>query len=63
MSSIFISNLLFVFATVLPILNPPGVAPIFWTMTSGANAATRKMLSKRIAVNVFIMVVAANFFR
>ncbi|WP_071057907.1 MarC family protein [Pelistega sp. MC2] len=61
MSSIFISNLLFVFATVLPILNPPGVAPIFWTMTSGANAATRKMLSKRIAVNVFIMVVAAIF--
>ena len=61
MSSIFISNLLFVFATVLPILNPPGVAPIFWTMTSGANAATRKMLSKRIAVNVFVMVVAAIF--
>lgn len=61
MLALFISNFLFVLATILPIVNPPGVAPIFWTMTSGANNATRKMLSKRIAINVFVMIVAAVF--
>lgn len=61
MLALFVSNLLFVLATILPIVNPPGVAPIFWTMTSGANTATRKMLSKRIAINVFVMIVAAVF--
>lgn len=61
MLALFVSNFLFVLATILPIVNPPGVAPIFWTMTSGANNATRKMLSKRIAINVFVMIVAAVF--
>lgn len=61
MLALFVSNFLFVLATILPIVNPPGVAPIFWTMTSGANNATRKMLSKRIAINVFVMIVAVVF--
>ncbi|NOL48984.1 MarC family protein [Pelistega europaea] len=61
MFSLFINNLLFVLATILPIVNPPGVAPIFWTMTSGASNATRLMLAKRIAVNVSIIILAAIF--
>lgn len=61
MLSLFLTNLLFVLATILPILNPPAAVPIFWTMTSGANTQTRKMLSKRIAINVFVMIVAAIF--
>lgn len=61
MISLFISSLLFVLGTILPIVNPPGVAPIFWSMTSGANANTRKILSQRIAINVFVMIVSAIF--
>lgn len=61
MFSLFLGNLLFVLATILPIVNPPGIAPIFWTMTSGASNATRLMLSKRIAINAFIIVVIAIF--
>ncbi|NEN75173.1 NAAT family transporter [Pelistega sp. NLN82] len=61
MFSTFFTNFLFVLATILPILNPPSVIPIFWTMTSGASNQTRKMLSQRIAINIFIMIVAAIF--
>lgn len=49
---IFSRSFLFVLATLLPIVNPPAVAPIFLTMTEGASASTRKQLAKRISINV-----------
>lgn len=52
-------SLLFVVAAILPILNPAATAPIFLTLTEGADAATRAHLARRIAINVFIMVLAA----
>lgn len=59
--SIIAASLLFVLATILPIVNPPAIAPIFWTLTSGASNQVRKVLAKRIAINVFIMVLIAIF--
>lgn len=57
----FISrSFLFVVGTLLPLVNPPAVTPIFWTMTSGASSATRALLAKRIAINVLIMLVCAT---
>lgn len=44
---------LFVFAALLPILNPAATAPIFLGLTEGASDRTRTTLSKRIARNVF----------
>ncbi|MDK6075540.1 MarC family protein [Massilia varians] len=44
---------LFVLATMLPILNPAATAPIFLSMTDGASAATRTLLARRIARNMF----------
>ena len=55
-------SFLFVLAALLPIVNPPGVAPIFLTMTEGASAQTRKLLAKRIALNAFIMLTVAALF-
>ncbi len=55
-------SFLFVLAALLPIVNPPAVAPIFLTMTEGASAPTRKLLAKRIALNVFIMLTVAALF-
>jgi len=56
---IFGRSFLFALATLLPILNPPAVAPIFWTMTEGASAATRLALAKRVAMHVGFMLAAA----
>lgn len=46
-------SFLFVLATMLPILNPAATAPIFLSMTDGASAATRTLLARRIARNMF----------
>lgn len=46
-------SFLFVFVTMLPILNPAATAPIFLSMTEGASPVTRTMLARRIARNMF----------
>lgn len=46
-------SFLFVLATMLPILNPAATAPIFLSMTDGASFATRTLLARRIARNMF----------
>jgi len=50
-------SFLFVFAALLPILNPAATAPIFLGLTEGAAPATRALLARRIARNmIFLMV-------
>ncbi|RZA36810.1 MAG: NAAT family transporter [Lysobacteraceae bacterium] len=46
-------SFLLVLATMLPILNPAATAPIFLSLTDGASAETRTLLSRRIARNMF----------
>jgi len=46
-------SFLFVFVTMLPILNPAATAPIFLSLTEGASPVTRTMLARRIALNMF----------
>ena len=46
-------SFLFVLVTMLPILNPAATAPIFLSMTEGAAPATRTLLARRIARNMF----------
>lgn len=50
---------LFVFATILPILNPAATSPIFLGLTEGASGATRAVLARRIARNMFLLMVGA----
>ncbi|TCS36969.1 multiple antibiotic resistance protein [Paucimonas lemoignei] len=52
----FAKGFLLVLATMLPILNPAATAPIFLSMTDGASAATRTLLARRIARNMFWLV-------
>jgi multiple antibiotic resistance protein len=54
-------SFLFALATLLPILNPPAVAPIFLSLTEGASAQARTELSRRVAINIFIMLAIAMF--
>lgn len=50
---------LFVLAALLPILNPAATAPIFLGLTEGASAPTRAMLARRIARNMFWLMLGA----
>lgn len=52
-------SFLFTLATLLPMLNPPAAAPIFLTLTEGASTAARTKLSKKVAINIFIMLAVA----
>jgi multiple antibiotic resistance protein len=51
----FGKSFLLAIATMMPILNPPGTAPVFLSMTKGASQPTRELLAQRIARNVFLM--------
>jgi multiple antibiotic resistance protein len=46
-------SFLFVLAAMLPILNPAATTPLFLSMTDGALPATRAILARRIARNMF----------
>jgi multiple antibiotic resistance protein len=49
----------FVFATLLPILNPAATAPIFLGLTEGASAETRASLARRIAINMCLLMIGS----
>ncbi len=55
----FSKSFLFVFATLLPIVNPAATAPIFLGLTEGASSNTRALLARRIARNMFALMVGS----
>jgi multiple antibiotic resistance protein len=55
----FLGAMMFALATLTPIVNPPGVAPIFLSMTHGASDAARTTLAGRIARNSCLLLLAA----
>ena len=55
----FGKSFLFVFAAILPILNPAATAPIFLGLTVGASPSTRALLARRIAYNMFALMVGS----
>ena len=55
----FVGAIMFALATLLPIINPPGSAPIFLSMTRGASDAMRATLAARIARNSCVLLLAA----
>jgi len=57
----FLKTVFFVLAALFPIMNPPGNAPIFHSLTAGASDTTRNALAWRVAVNTFILLVAGMF--
>ncbi|WP_119156475.1 MarC family protein [Caldimonas tepidiphila] len=52
-------SFLFVLAAILPILNPAATAPVFLAMTEGADDATRALLARRIARNMFVLMLGS----
>ncbi|PKO66598.1 MAG: antibiotic resistance protein [Betaproteobacteria bacterium HGW-Betaproteobacteria-16] len=55
----FGKSFLFAFAALLPILNPAATAPIFLGLTEGASPSTRAMLARKIARNMFALMLGS----
>lgn len=55
----FGKSFLFVFATLLPILNPAAAAPVFLALTKGATEQMRTVLARRIARNVVALLASS----
>src|ERR1017187_3002703 len=56
-----IRNILIVYAALLPIVNPLGMAPIFASMTDEYDAGVRKTIAMRVAVNGMVLLMASLF--
>jgi multiple antibiotic resistance protein len=57
----FAHTFLLVYAGLFPIVNPVGSAPIFLALTSGHSNDIRHMLSRRVAVNGFVLLLGSLF--
>ena len=57
----FLGVVMLALAALLPIINPPGVAPIFLSLTPGVPDPVRALLARRIAWNSFGLLVGALF--
>jgi multiple antibiotic resistance protein len=57
----FIKNVLLVFATLFPIVNPLGMAPIVAGMTSPYSEDVRRTVARRIGINGVVLLVASIF--
>jgi multiple antibiotic resistance protein len=56
-----VRNVLLVFAALLPIVNPFGMAPIFAEMTLGYSESIRRTMAMRVAINCAVLLVASLF--
>ena len=56
-----IRNILLVYAALLPIVNPFGMAPIFASMTLGYEVSVRRTVAMRVAVNGVALLMASLF--
>jgi multiple antibiotic resistance protein len=59
--SLFVQAVPVVFAALLPVLNPVGSAIILLPFTSGISDSTRRFVSKKVALNTFILLTFVLF--
>ena len=50
---------LLVFASLFPVVNPPGTTLVFLSMTKHVPIATRRLLARRVAINAFFIMAAS----
>lgn len=56
----FGTSILVVIAALLPIANPTSTAPLFLSLTEGASEQMRQELARRVARNVFLLMLGAT---
>jgi multiple antibiotic resistance protein len=55
----FVHGFLFVTLALFPVVNPPGMAPIFLNYTESLDDAVARSLARRVAINSFILAAAS----
>ena len=55
--SIFVSKTMFVISGLFPILNPPGHAPFFLSITKGIKKTERRYIAKKTSIYCFVLIV------
>jgi multiple antibiotic resistance protein len=56
---VFLESLLLAFATLLPIVNPLGAAPVYLAKTVDLTAGERADLARRVALNCFLLLLSS----
>jgi multiple antibiotic resistance protein len=56
-----VRSILIVYAALLPIVNPLGMAPIFASMTDAYDSGVRRTIAMRVAVNGMVLLMASLF--
>ena len=56
-----VRSILIVYAALLPIVNPIGIAPIFAAMTNEYDAGIRRTIAMRVAINGMVLLMASLF--
>lgn len=51
-----------VFATLFPVINPLGGAPVFLNLTHGCSDGVRKKIARNVSMNCFVMLIGAMVF-
>jgi multiple antibiotic resistance protein len=59
--NVIVRNVLLVFAALLPIVNPLGLAPIFAEMTMEYDKVIRRTVAMRVAINGVLLLMASIF--
>ncbi|MDF0604770.1 MarC family protein [Neisseriaceae bacterium TC5R-5] len=59
--TIFLTKYLFVMAALLPIMNPPGIVPIFISMTARNNQQQRRYLTWRVTMYCALLLLGSMF--
>jgi multiple antibiotic resistance protein len=54
-----VDTFLLVLAALFPVVNPPGAALVFLSMTKYASVDTRRLLARRVALNAFFVMAAS----
>ncbi|MCD2476002.1 MarC family protein, partial [Staphylococcus aureus] len=59
--TLFFSKVLFIIAALFPILNPPGHAPIFLSLTAHNTHEERAILARKVGIYSFVLLLAAMY--
>jgi multiple antibiotic resistance protein len=57
----FLEGVFLVYAALLPIVNPLGAMPVFLAMTRYSSDTTRTVLTRKVTVNSFVLLMASVF--
>lgn len=57
-----LGSFLLVLGTLLPILNPLSVTPIFWSMTAGASKEVRRLIARKVGIYCFFILLLSTLF-